>query len=90
MRKVRHTIIRKVRHMSLTKEDIAETVELAVLKAIAPLNEMVGQHEMTLYGKMGNNGLRATVQGLVKFRWIVTGGILLLGAILGTFQFIIK
>ena len=78
------------KRMQLTKQDIAETVELAVLKAIQPLTEKVSGHEMTLYGRTGDNGLRATVRSLVQFKWLITGAIILGGAILGAFQFIIK
>lgn len=74
--------------MALTKQDISETVELAVLKAIEPLSQKVTEHEQTLHGKTGNNGLRSKVRVLERFAWTVTGGILLAGAILGTIQII--
>lgn len=78
--------------MALTKQDkewIALTVETAVQKALGPLGEKVHDHESTLYGKTGTNGLRGQVRQLNRFAWLLTGA-LTLGASTAFYELFIK
>lgn len=81
------------RYMALTKQDkeyFALTVKQAISEAIQPLATQVNEHEQTLYGVNRDNGLRSQVKWLNRFAWLLTGGLILAGSILGTFQFILK
>ena len=76
--------------MALTKQDkewIALTVETVMQKAVGPILLKQDEHEKTLYGKTGNNGLRSQVKYLNRFAWLLTGGLILGGALLGAVQF---
>ena len=79
--------------MALTKQDkdwIELTIQNALNAVLAPTIKKVDEHDQTLYGIGRTNGLRSTVNGLVQFKWIITGGVMLGAAILGTFQFILR
>ena len=79
--------------MALTKQDkdwIALTVQNALNNVLAPTIKKVDEHDQSLYGIGRANGMRSQVRWLTRFAWTVTGGIMLIAAILGTFQFILR
>ncbi|NWG72755.1 MAG: hypothetical protein HXY23_14280 [Parvularculaceae bacterium] len=79
--------------MALTKADrefILLTVKSAVNDSISQLADRVRHieakvdtHETTLHGKFGNNGLRSHVKHLNRFAWLLTGGLILAGSLIG-------
>ena len=79
--------------MALTKQDkewLELTIDKSVSKAVEPVVKQTTEHELTLYGKEGNNGIRSQVKGLIKFQYLVTGAIILGAALLGTVQLFAK
>jgi hypothetical protein len=72
--------------MALSKHDkewIELTVKTAIQDSLSPLSEQVHEHESTLYGKGGQNGLRGQVKYLNRFAWLLTGGLILAGSLAG-------
>jgi hypothetical protein len=71
-------------------KDIERVGEIAGMKManmveemLAPLKAMALSHDQTLYGVNRDNGLNKTVKGLSVWRWIITGGLIVVGS--GTF-----
>ena len=51
--------------MALDQEDkewFAQSVELAVIKAIQPIKQATDKHDITLFGATGDNGLNSDVK----------------------------
>lgn len=65
-----------------------DKIKLVLRTELEPLDHLVRQHHQSLYGAEGNNGINKNVKELMKFRWIVTGALLIIGS--ATFWQIIR
>ena len=72
--------------MALSKHD-KEWIELTIKNALSPYAEQVHEHEIVIYGKDHNNGLKGQVRYLNRFAWLITGGLVLAGTLAGAVKF---